>query len=231
MPVISLASSKGGVGKTTTALALAGELAHAGARVAMIDADPNLPLSAWKRLSADRAPDSISIIADVTEQDIMDRIEAAERDHHFVLVDLEGTRNILVSYAITRSDLVLIPVQGSQLDAAQAGKTIKLIENQKKLASVQIDYAVLLTRSSPALNPRTKRHIEAEFEAAGVPILPVALMEREAYKAMFSLGGTLHTLPAEEVRSRAGAIDNARALLGAVINRIEHRSSAQRAAS
>ena len=229
MPVISLASSKGGCGKTTTALALAGELAHAGASVAIIDADPNRPISGWARLSGDRVPEKISVIADVTEQDIIDRIDLAATENHFVIVDLEGAGNIFVSYAITRSDLVLIPVQGSQLDAAQAGRTIKLIENQKKLAGVDIDYAVLLTRASPAINPRTKRHIEAELERAGIPVLKVALMEREAYKAIFSLGGTLHTLPAEEVGSRSGAIANARALLQAVIERLQQQDAGETA--
>ncbi|WP_306666057.1 ParA family protein, partial [Escherichia fergusonii] len=49
MPVISFVSSKGGVGKTTSAVVLAGEFAAAGRKVCLIDADPNRPLEAWVR--------------------------------------------------------------------------------------------------------------------------------------------------------------------------------------
>ena len=56
MPVISFVSPKGGVGKTTATLLLAGELAHAGGTVRIIDADPNLPIEDWASLPG--RPDS-----------------------------------------------------------------------------------------------------------------------------------------------------------------------------
>jgi chromosome partitioning protein len=40
MPVIAFANPKGGAGKTTAALLLASELTTRGARVTIIDADP-----------------------------------------------------------------------------------------------------------------------------------------------------------------------------------------------
>ena len=52
MPVITMLSPKGGVGKTTTALVLATELAAEGAQVIIIDADPNFPLMIPKFLLA-----------------------------------------------------------------------------------------------------------------------------------------------------------------------------------
>ena len=45
MPVIVLCSTKGGVGKSTTALVLAQVYAQAGSEVTLIDADPNQPLA------------------------------------------------------------------------------------------------------------------------------------------------------------------------------------------
>ena len=50
MPVISFANSKGGSGKSTSALVIACELAEA-ADVILIDADPRRPLAAWAQLS------------------------------------------------------------------------------------------------------------------------------------------------------------------------------------
>jgi hypothetical protein len=51
---------------------------------------------------------------------------AAIRDRAKQWRTLEGTASMTVAYAISRADLVLIPTQGSQLDAAEAAKAVKL---------------------------------------------------------------------------------------------------------
>jgi len=50
---------------------------------------------------------------------------------------------------------------------------------------------MLLTRTHPAISPRTQRHIEQRFAELQVPLLNTRLADREAYRAMFSYGGTL----------------------------------------
>jgi len=124
MPTIVFASPKGGAGKSTSAVLLATQLAGHGAAVTLIDADPNRPLSRWAKLPG--KPDNLTVVADVTENSIIDTIETQGRKTPFVIVDLEGTASMMVAYAISRADLVVIPVQGSYLDAAEAAKAIKL---------------------------------------------------------------------------------------------------------
>ena len=48
MPTISFASSKGGAGKSTSAVLLATELAQRGTTVTIIDADPNQPVQRYR---------------------------------------------------------------------------------------------------------------------------------------------------------------------------------------
>ena len=74
-----------------------------------------------------------------------------------------------VAYAISRADLAIIPTQGSQLDAAEAAKAVKLIRQQEKAFGREIPYAVLFTRTSAAIRPRTLQHIREEFYSHGVP--------------------------------------------------------------
>jgi chromosome partitioning protein len=76
------------------------------------------------------APDGLTVMSDVSEETIVDQIETASAKATFVIVDLEGTANLLVSYAISFADFVIIPMQGSQLDAKQAGRQIRLIRAQ-----------------------------------------------------------------------------------------------------
>ena len=78
MPVISFVSPKGGVGKTTATLLLAGELAEAGGTVRLIDADPNLPLVDWGQLPG--RPDAITVVGCRDENAIIDEIERGASD-------------------------------------------------------------------------------------------------------------------------------------------------------
>ena len=215
MPTIVFASPKGGAGKSTSAVLLACELAKRAA-VTIIDADPNRPVSAWSHRPG--KPDALEVIADVTEATIIDEIERAAELTPFVVVDLEGTASMTVAYAIGRADLVIVPSQGSQLDAAEAAKAVKLIRQQEKAFRRSIPFAVLLTRTSAAIRPRTLRHIEQEFVSHGVEVLPTQLHERDAYRAIFSFGGTLATLASDQVSGLDAARRNARSFTGDVVN-------------
>ena len=70
MPVIAFASTKGGAGKSTASLLLAGELAAAGARIVLIDADlSRRPLVAWSKLPG--RPVAIEDVASQGERTIL----------------------------------------------------------------------------------------------------------------------------------------------------------------
>jgi chromosome partitioning protein len=215
MPTIVFASPKGGAGKSTSAVILATQLALKGAPVTIIDADPNKPVSQWAKRAG--RPENITVVADVSENTIIDEVEAAAQKTPFVIVDLEGTASRTVAYAISRADLVIIPTQGSQLDAAEATKAVALIRQQEKAFRMKIPYAMLYTRTSGALRPRTLQHIQEEFRKYGMQAFGVHLHEREAYKALFSFGGTLEGLDRRHVSNVDGAIINARAFAGEVI--------------
>ena len=60
MPTISFASSKGGAGKSTSAVLLATELAQRGTSVIVIDADPNQPVLRWSRKPG--KPENLAVI-------------------------------------------------------------------------------------------------------------------------------------------------------------------------
>ncbi len=215
MPTIVFASPKGGAGKSTSAVVLATELAGRGATVAVIDADPNRPLSRWATRPG--KPESLTVVAGVTEDTVLDEIDQAARQAAFVVVDLEGTASLMVGYAISRADLVIVPTQGSLLDATEAVKAIRLIRNMEKTAGKTIPAAILFTRTSAAIRPRSLQAIEAEFASSGVLVLETQMHERDAFRAIFSFGGSLSGLDRSQVGNVPAAIANARAFAAEVV--------------
>ncbi len=218
MPVIVMSSPKGGAGKTTAATILATELAQRGASVTIIDGDPNRNVVDWSKLGD--VPPTLSVVGDVTEETIVDQIEAASSTSAFVVIDLEGTANLMVSYAISMADFVLIPVQGSQMDAKQAARQIRLIRDQERVTRRKIPFAVIFTRTSPAVTPKTLRHIADRMVEMGVPVLRSQLYDREAFRALFSYGGTLEGLRSKGVSNLDTAVGNARAFTAGVIEHL-----------
>jgi chromosome partitioning protein len=153
MPTIVFASPKGGVGKSTAAVLLATEFASHGGSVTMIDADPNRPLTQWAARPG--KPAKLTVLATTSEESIIDTIEEAALQTTFVIVDLEGTASMMAGYAMSRADLVIIPAQGSHLDAIEAVRAIKLVQGQEKAFQKKIPFAILFTRTSAAIRPRT----------------------------------------------------------------------------
>lgn len=227
MPTIVFASPKGGAGKSTSAVLLATELALKGAGVTILDADPNKPVSQWAKRG--KKPDNLTVLANITESSIIDDIDNAAQKTPFVIVDLEGTASMTVGYAISRADIVIIPTQGSQLDAAEATKALRLIAQQEKAFRKKIPYAMLFTRTSSAIRPRTLQHIQAEFARHKILCFETHIHEREAYRAIFSFGGTLESLDRKDVSNIDAAIVNARAFAGEVIAMLRNAETAEEA--
>jgi chromosome partitioning protein len=229
-PVIAFASPKGGVGKTTATLTLAGELVQQLQKpVTIIDADPNCPFKRWLKLG--HKPELLTIVLDESEDTILENIERARQDSAAVLIDLEGTKNMRVTYAVSKADLVLIPVQGSMLDAAEAAEAVKLVKRTEQGFNRQIDFAILFTRMPAAIISRNFSDIARQFVDAEIPVLETQLIEREAFKTMFSIGRVLHDLTDGHVSGLQKARLDSYHLAEAVIGRINNsrKKSAQAA--
>jgi chromosome partitioning protein len=196
MPTIVFVSPKGGAGKTTSAFLLSTALAKL-YDVTVIDADPNHPIKKWA--SGGNTPSRLTVVSDVDEDTIIERIEDAAMKTPFVVVDLEGTASMTVVYAVTQADLVIIPTQGSQLDADEASRAIRVVLQSEKMTGKRKPYAVLLTRTSSTIRTRTQAYIQNGLIAAGVPVLETEINERDAFRALFSFQQTLDGLNPDEV--------------------------------
>lgn len=218
MPIISFASPKGGVGKSTSALILATELAAQGAEVSIIDADPNEVLVEWSRL--EDVP-GITVHGGITDESILDTIYDEADRVPFVIVDLEGSKNLKMARAVGNSDFVVVPMKGSHVDALRAAEAISLIRTEERSVRRSIPYAALFTQANAAIVTRDQRAVQEQLEGQGTPIFQTKIIERAAYRALFAYGGGLRNLPAGEVSGIPAAIENAQAFTAEMIEKIK----------
>lgn len=217
MPVISFASSKGGAGKTTSAIVLATELAQ-GTDVTLIDADPAGRLARWSKLS--ELPQRIEVIASAGERAIQDEIAAARTRATFVLIDLEGSASRLTSFAIAESDLVVVPSGDEQQDADEAIETLAQIAMEGRARRREIPAAILFARTNAAVKSKLEKHINSQMRGA-VRVFDTELHRRTAFSSLHNAGGGLRQLDRGDVNGIDKAIANAQAFAAEVVDMLE----------
>ena len=220
MPVIVFASPKGGAGKTTSSFMLSTELSKRGMNVTIIDADPNHPIKNWEKMGG--KTEGLNIVLNEGEDSILDDIDNAAQKSDFVIVDLEGTANLSVAYAISCADLVVVPSQRSTLDAGEAAKAISLVKRQSKVANRKIAVALLLTRTSPAIRSKGLIRMIRSLDDNSIETFLVEISEREAFKAMFDHVSTLYQLKPSQVSGLEKARKNSAEFAAEVIQKLEN---------
>lgn len=222
MPVIVMASPKGGVGKSTCAVLLASEFARMGADVTVLDCDPNKSLSRW---AAHSTPRGVRLLRDIGRSEIVPAIRSADGDGQIVIVDLEGVASQLVSRAISQADLVIVPMQPTALDAEIGSEALALVREEEDALGRKIRHAVVLTKTSAAVKSRVQKELEEQLRGAGVDIIEPSLVARAAFSELFAVGGDLAAMMADPQMVTGGKVDkaleNARAFAEAVYERLK----------
>ncbi|WP_336279626.1 ParA family protein [Bartonella sp. CB175] len=221
MPTIVFCSTKGGVGKSTSALVLSQVLAKHGSKVKIIDTDPNQPIAEeWWQNASPHYPPNIDVQGGVNENTIIDVIDEAANMFGFVIVDLEGSANITASYAISRSDMVIIPMTGTKLDSREAAKVVSFIAREGRARRNNIPYRIMFSKCS-VIQTREEKEIRKELVEAKLPVLEHGIMNKAAFSSIFGFGCTLYDLNKEDVSNAESAIVNAEQFTADVVEALK----------
>jgi len=186
MAVISIASDKGGVSKTTLAVLIGAEAALDGYRTCILDSDINQQAAEFG--AKDKIP-GLTVVGDVTEANVLAALRRAEAEAEIVIVDLPGGASALALKAFHRSHFVLIPAQPSMPDVKAAMKTVAQVDDAQELARAPIARALIWTRIMPGYESVPVRQVRGAMEAnSDVPIFKSALMERAAFREIHITG-------------------------------------------
>lgn len=179
MHVISVVSTKGGVGKTTIASALAVKAASESKRVAMVDLDPLGSLADWWKRRGSTDNPRIFRGAD-TASEAVEKLALDGWD--WVFIDTPPAFIATIEDAIDNADLVVIPIRPSALDLLATEDAVAMANEAEKAFVCVINDA----------EPRWKTtHTAREYLlAADVPVAETIIAHRQAYLAAMTRGRT-----------------------------------------
>jgi chromosome partitioning protein len=212
MYVITFANPKGGSGKTTSAMLLAEQIAISGGRVAILDLDPNANILAWAQAREVEGRDvPFTVHARPQAEETVELIDNLSDEADYLIIDLEGSKDQIVTFALSRTDLCIIPLDGSPMEARQAAQAVRLVQTTANMIRAQINYALLFTRTNAAFQTTDERDVRQEMELNNIPTLPVRIAKRAPYTRIFRDGVLLSELPdivTQEMQGKTASVSN-----------------------
>ncbi|SFQ13189.1 ParA family protein [Tranquillimonas alkanivorans] len=187
--IITVASHKGGTGKTCLSVTLAVEAARAnGARVALLDLDPQRSACAWAELRSEAAP----LVVPCRDGDLEHYLsEARVAGFDTVFIDTPSGGGKATDRAIASSDLVVIPVRPAFLDLEALQPTVTSLRSHGTRGLFVLAQVPARGQEEDA----ARRDLAARFPR--IPVASVRLGHRKDFERALGLG-----LSATETRSK-----------------------------
>ncbi len=194
--IITFASSKGGVGKSTACVALAGAYASAGQRVHIVDLDGNRTVSRW--LGDDAARPANLSVSVPDPQILTEHLQEAARHYapDMILIDVAGSYEQALTIAIARAHLTIIPACTTEADIYEAARVARHIQTVFAAFGKIPLYRVLATRVAPLVT-HAQAHGFKEIARLKLPLLRTIIAQRAAFEEIGLSGRPPHFADAE----------------------------------
>jgi len=180
--LIGICGQKGGTGKTTLATNLAVYFAQEGAKVVLVDTDPQGSAYAWyqRRLAGDEDLARVTVIR--ASGDVYDLLGEQARNYEVVLVDSGGFDSDALRTSIAVSNLVYVPLQPSQLDIDTTAKVHELVRQAQQINRNLVATAIISRAPTNILNRERLETREALESLPSLEISGVTIYDRKVYR-------------------------------------------------
>jgi chromosome partitioning protein len=183
MNVITLASRKGGVGKSTLTAHLAAYAHLMGHRCMVVDADPQGSLTLWHSMRTDNG-----LVLRNAAQGINRLVASALlAGYQWMFIDTAPTTWLVVQEAIRAATMVVIPVRPGFFDLAAVRETVSTARDLNKPYAVVINAAPVKREDKEAPAVALSR---AQFERLSVPVWSGQISQRTAFLGSLAAGAS-----------------------------------------
>jgi chromosome partitioning protein len=183
MNVVTLASRKGGAGKSTLTAHLAAHAHRNGIRCMVVDADPQGSLTLWHSLRGQSGFDLRNAAQGVDRLLAHAQIEGVE----WVFIDTPPTMWVVVGEAIRAASLVVIPARPSLFDLSAVRETVATARERDKPYAVVLNAAPVKRGEKEAPVVTQSR---AHLDALGIPVWAGQISHRASYALTLADGGS-----------------------------------------
>ncbi|MFN4263377.1 MAG: ParA family partition ATPase [Thioalkalivibrionaceae bacterium] len=206
--IFAIVNQKGGTGKTTVTMNLAGGLAKRG-RTLVIDADPQGSATQWARMSqrlgngGRRFPASVIAVAGPIDREVAE----FSADFSCIVVDCPPTLETdAVAQVLRAAHHVIIPVLPSPVDLWGSVRMHRHLEDAQRF-NPRLRANILVNQ----LEPRSalSREMEQALAEMAIPTLSASLRRRAIYRRAALEGTSVYALG----RSAASAVDECEAVI------------------
>lgn len=191
--IISLVNQKGGCGKTTLSMHVAGALASrpGGKKVLVVDADPQGTATRWAASASDETPFIASVVGLAAANTKVHReVQKFVNDYDYIIIDCPPAADSPVPQsALLITDVALIPVIPSPPDLWAAMGIGKTIEGAK---TVNEDLQARLVLNQMQANTTLAREALEILPQFGIAVAEHSVAFRQMYRQCAAFGQTVH---------------------------------------
>lgn len=192
MTVIVFVNSKGGVGKSTAAINVAEAYRVVGRKVLLVDYDPNqASTSRWKRTAEDQGHKVVPSVK--VESELPKVIREFKQEFEIIVIDGPANLTNANSALISVADLVILPVQASQLDLWACEPALSSIEERQDVTGGVPEARFLISKSHA--DPRVDAMELAKLADTGVEAFKSRLVNRVNFTRTIGRGQSVYFLP------------------------------------
>ena len=205
--VISVVQEKGGAGKTTLLTAIASLMVQDGARIAVIDTDPQRHLEAW----AKKEQTDLDWLYEEDDEKLIPTVKAlkkADPAYDAIFVDTAGFKSAMAMHAIEAAILILIPSKANEADAKGAKRTFSHVQSVAETMEKEIPALVVMMDVDTQTNI-TQAIVDA-LDSQNVPRLNAMCAHRTGFKEMTSTGQAPQGSARQSARSVLKDLQNRR---------------------
>lgn len=208
---ITLVSGKGGAGKTTAAIMIAGEYEVSGKKTLMIDTDPRQNLIEWWHTSEKKKnlPAKMDVITAVRSADILAAFDDNRENYDLIVIDTPGVDSQIRDIVLRNTDIVITPVQPNRDEIKAAAEAAAWIAEVSAEIGREIPQLILKTRISVTNRLseayRLIRPFIENLQKNGYSVFPIEqeMFERNCYRDVRSGYGTLQMMDVTETIKKA----------------------------
>src|ERR1700677_3355957 len=173
--IIVVATSKGGVGKSTISVHLAAWLHEQGHRVTLADCDTQQSSSEWIR---EAVPEVNAVRLDNPDV-ILNELPLLAADADFVIADGPGSQTETSRALLLRADLAIVPCKASMLEVRALAKATEVLRQAQDIRGGVPNAVIVL--SMVGMHYRLTQDMKDAAAALSLPLASKALILRQIY--------------------------------------------------